>query len=76
MPVASRESRRVTSLLGERKASSVVMVAVLFVAFACAIVGFVVHTVWVAAIIVLALGLGYAIANVRRIAEQDRTLHQ
>jgi type IV secretory pathway TrbD component len=44
------------------------MVAVLSIALVCAIVGFVFHVLWIAAIVVLALGLGYVVANAR----QDR----
>ncbi len=64
----SPESRRISSLLLERKVSGVAMLAVLSVAFLCGLVGFAIHTLWVVTIVVLALGLGYVVANVR----QDR----
>jgi general stress protein CsbA len=44
------------------------MVVVLSVALLCGLVGFAFHTLWIVAIVVLALGLGYVVANVR----QDR----
>ena len=44
------------------------MVAILSVALLAGLVGFAVHVLWIAAIVVLALGLGYVVANAR----QDR----
>jgi general stress protein CsbA len=44
------------------------MVTVLSVALLCGLVGFAFHMFWVVAIVVLALGLGYVVANAR----QDR----
>jgi general stress protein CsbA len=66
--VKSPESRRISSLLAERRVSGVAMVAVLSVALLFGLVGFAFHTLWVVTIVVLALGLGYVVANVR----QDR----
>jgi cytochrome c-type biogenesis protein CcmH/NrfF len=68
MPVRSSETRRIHSLLGQRRVSDVVMVAILSVALLAGLVGFAVHLLWIAAIVVLALGLGYVVANAR----QDR----
>jgi general stress protein CsbA len=68
MPVRSSETRRIHSLLGQRRVSDVVMVAILSVAFLAGLVGFAVHVLWIVAIVVLALGLGYVVANAR----QDR----
>lgn len=68
MPARSKEARRVRSLLGQRRVSDVVMVLVLSVALVAGLVGFVFHVGWIAAIVVLALGLGYVVANAR----QDR----
>jgi len=68
MPVRSSETRRIHSLLGQRRVSDVVMVAILSVALLAGLVGFAVHVLWIAAIVVLALGLGYVVANAR----QDR----
>ena len=68
MPVRSSETRRIRSLLGQRRVSDVVMVAILSVALLAGLVGFAVHVLWIVAIVVLALGLGYVVANAR----QDR----
>jgi uncharacterized membrane protein len=48
--------------------SGVAMVAVLSVALLCGLVGFALHVFWVVSVVVLALGLGYVVANTR----QDR----
>jgi hypothetical protein len=66
--VKSPESRRISSLLAERRVSGVAMEAVLSVAFVFGLAGFVFHPLWVVTIVVLALGLGYVVANTR----QDR----
>ena len=66
MPVPSSESRRISSLLRERRVSSAAMVAVLSVALLCGLIGFALHVFWVVAIVVLALGLGYVVANARQ----------
>jgi len=68
MSVRSRESRRVSSLLVERRVSGAAMVAVLSVALLFGLFGFAFHTLWIVTIVVLALGLGYVVANAR----QDR----
>lgn len=68
MPARSSEARRTNSLLGQRRVSNVMMVVILSVAFLAGLVGFAVHVLWVVAVVVLALGLGYVIANAR----QDR----
>jgi general stress protein CsbA len=64
----SPETRRISSLLGQRRVSDVVMVVVMAVALVAGVVGFAIHVVWVVAVVVLALGLGYVVANAR----QDR----
>ena len=66
MPVRSSETRRIHSLLGQRRVSDVVMVVILSVALLAGLVGFAVHVLWIAAIV--GLGLGYVVANAR----QDR----
>jgi general stress protein CsbA len=68
MPVRSSETRRIHSLLGQRRVSDVVMVIILSIALLAGLVGFAVHVLWIVAIVVLALGLGYVVANAR----QDR----
>lgn len=68
MPVRTPETRRIHSLLGQRRVSDVVMVAVLAVALLAGLIGFAAHVLWVVSVVVLALGLGYVVANTR----QDR----
>ena len=68
MPARSPESRRISSLLSERRVSSAAMAAVLSIALLFGLVGLAFHTFWIIAILVLALGLGYVVANAR----QDR----
>jgi general stress protein CsbA len=63
MPVRSSQTRRISSLLSERRVSGAAMMAVLSVALLCGLVGLAVHLFWVVAIVVLALGLGYVVAN-------------
>jgi cyanate permease len=65
-PLRSHQSRRLSSLLVERKVSGFAMVAVLATALLCGIIGFVFHPFWIFAVVVLALGFGYVVANVRQ----------
>jgi membrane associated rhomboid family serine protease len=53
-------------LLVERKVSGAVMIAVLTIAFVSGLVGFAIHVAWIVAVVTLALGLGYVIANSRK----------
>jgi membrane protein implicated in regulation of membrane protease activity len=53
-------------LLVERTVSGVVMTVVMTIAFIAGLVGFAVHVAWVVAVVVLALGLGYVVANSRK----------
>ena len=68
MSVKTPESRRISSLLGQRRVSGVAMVAVLSTALLSGLIGFAFHTFWVVTIVLLALGLGYVLADAR----QDR----
>jgi hypothetical protein len=63
MPLRLSQSRRISSLLSERRVSGAAMMAVLSVALLCGLIGLAVHVLWVVAIVVLALGLGYVVAN-------------
>jgi hypothetical protein len=76
MPTKSQESRRISRLLADRRVSGVAMFVVIATALLCALVGFAFHTLWVVAIVVLALGLGYVAANLRtdrrEVVERDR----
>jgi uncharacterized membrane protein len=68
MSIKSSESRHVSSLLLERKVSGTAMAAVLSLALVFGLFGFVFNTLWIVSIVLLALGLGYVVANAR----QDR----
>ncbi len=50
-------------MLRERRVSGAAMMAVLSGALLCGLIGFALHVFWVVAIVVLALGLGYVVAN-------------
>lgn len=65
-PEGRRLTQRISLLLGQRTSLSLV---VLSAALILGLIGFAVHALWVVAIIVIALGLGYTAANSRR----DRT---
>ena len=62
----SRSNERRALLLTQKKAPDAVMVGVLSVALLLGLVGLALHVLWVVAIIVMALGLGFTIANSRR----------
>jgi hypothetical protein len=62
----SRSDERRARLLRQKKGPDTVMVGVLSVALLLGLIGLAVHFLWVAAIIVMALGLGFTIANSRR----------
>ena len=62
------DSRRISSLVTERKVSGGAMLAVLSIALLFGLFGFAFHTLWVVSVVVLALGLGYVVATTR----QDR----
>ncbi|HVA10354.1 MAG TPA: hypothetical protein VNG12_26880 [Acidimicrobiales bacterium] len=66
MSVTSSDSRRISSLLRERRVSGAAMAAVLSVALLCGLIGFAFHVLWVVAIVVQALGFGYVVATVRQ----------
>jgi hypothetical protein len=62
----SRSNQRQARLLRQKKGPDTVMVGVLSVALLLGLIGLALHFLWVAAIIVMALGLGFTIANSRR----------
>jgi Flp pilus assembly protein TadB len=61
-----RSDDRLTRALRQKKAPNVLLTAVLGIAFVMGIVGFAWHVLWVVAVVVMALGLGFSIANSRR----------
>ena len=76
MPIRSSDTRRIHSLLGQRRVSDVVMVTTLSVALLAGLIGFAVHVLWVVAIVALALGLGYVVANARQDRREAIDRHQ
>jgi hypothetical protein len=62
----SRSNERRALLLNQKKGPDAVMVGVLSVALLLGLIGLAVHVLWVVAIIVMALGLGFTVANSRR----------
>jgi Flp pilus assembly protein TadB len=65
-PEGHRLSQRISLLLGQRTSLSRVMLIVLTAALIFGLIGFAVHALWVGAIIIIAIGLGYLAANSRR----------
>ena len=65
-PAESRGDVRTARLLSQKKGPDAVMVGVLVAAMLLGLIGLAVHVLWIVAIIVMALGLGFAAANGRR----------
>jgi hypothetical protein len=65
-PAQSRLNERFARVLSQKKGPDAVMIGVLSVALVLGLVGLALHVLWVVAIIVMALGLGFALANRRR----------
>lgn len=61
-----RSNDRLARVVRQKKAPNVVLTTVFGVALVLGIVGFAWHVMWVVAVVVMALGLGFAIANSRR----------
>jgi hypothetical protein len=62
----SRFNDRFARLLNQKKGPDAVITGVLAVALLFGLVGFALHFLWLVAIIVMALGLGFTVANSRR----------
>jgi hypothetical protein len=65
-PVDARLNERLGRLLAQKRRPDAVIVGVLCAALLFGLIGLAVHFVWIVAIIVMALGLGYTVANSRR----------
>lgn len=65
-PSQSRLNDRFARVLSQKKGPDAVMVGVLSVALVLGLIGLAVHVLWIVAIIVMALGLGFIVANRRR----------
>jgi hypothetical protein len=59
-------NERFARVLSQKKGPDAVMVGVLSVALVLGLVGLALHVLWIVAIIVMPLGLGFALANRRR----------
>jgi type IV secretory pathway VirB2 component (pilin) len=62
-PEGHRLIQRISLLLGQRTSFSRVMLIVLTAALIFGLIGFAVHALWVGAIVIIAIGLGYLAAN-------------
>jgi type IV secretory pathway VirB2 component (pilin) len=62
----SRLNERLARLLNQKKGPDAVIVAVLSVVLVFGLLRFALHCLWVVAIIVMALGLGFTVVNSRR----------
>ena len=62
----ARVNERLARVVRQKRGPNVLLVGVLSVATVLGLLGFALHVLWVVAIIVMTLGLGFAIANSRR----------
>ncbi|HEV3172104.1 MAG TPA: hypothetical protein VGZ32_17265 [Actinocrinis sp.] len=62
----SRSNERLGRLLRQKKGPDAVMLVVLSVALFFGLIGLAVHFLWIVSIIVMALGLGFIVADSRR----------
>ena len=65
-PAEARLNERLARVLGQKRGPDAVIVGVLCAALFFGLIGLAVHFLWIVAIIVMALGLGYTVANSRR----------
>jgi hypothetical protein len=65
-PVASHSQERLMRFLGQKRGPDAVLVGVLALALLLGLVGLALNVLWIVAIVVMALGLGFTIANSRR----------
>jgi Flp pilus assembly protein TadB len=65
-PAETRLNERLARVLGQKRGPDAVIVSVLCIALFFGLIGLAVHFLWIVAIIVMALGLGYTVANSRR----------
>jgi Flp pilus assembly protein TadB len=65
-PAEARLNERLGRVLGQKRGPDAVIVGVLCAALLFGLIGLAVHFLWIVAIIIMALGLGYTVANSRR----------
>ncbi len=59
-------NERLARVLGQKQGPDAVIIGVLCTALFFGLIGLAVHFLWIVAILVMALGLGYTVANSRR----------
>jgi Flp pilus assembly protein TadB len=62
----ARLNERLGRVLGQKRGPDAVIVGVLCAAMLFGLIGLAAHFLWIVAIIIMALGLGYTVANSRR----------
>jgi hypothetical protein len=62
----ARVNERLARVLRQKQAPNILMIGVLSVSIVLGLLGFALHVLWVVAVIVMTLGLGFAVANSRR----------
>jgi Flp pilus assembly protein TadB len=65
-PEGNRLAQRISLLLGHRTDLGRMMQVILAAALVFGLIGFAVHLMWVVAVVIIAVGLGYVAANSRR----------
>ena len=65
-PAEARLNERLARVLGQKRGPDAVIVSVLCIALFFGLIGLAVHFLWIVTIVVMALGLGYTVANSRR----------
>jgi hypothetical protein len=65
-PAEARLNERLAQVLRQKRGPNAVIVSVLSIALCFGLIGFAVHFLWIVAVVVMALGLGYTVANSRR----------
>lgn len=65
-PAEARRDERLGRVLRQKRGPDAVIAGVLCAALLFALIGLAAHFLWIVAIIIMALGLGYTVANSRR----------
>ena len=65
-PSEARQNERLGRVLRQKRGPDAVIVGVLCAALLFGLIGLAAHFLWIVAIIIMALGLGYTVANSRR----------
>jgi len=62
----TRLNERLARVVRQKQGPNALLIGVLSAAIVLGLLGFALHVLWVVAVIVMALGLGFAVANSRR----------